>query len=433
MNVSTILVYVSLCLVIDHDTLVEALRPNLMRSGFIPTPQSRICTRFESVDGIDSWTTKKSDVVPPDHDFNLPPPGSKDWWTAQKWITCASSNELEFAIRTYVRGTDSVAELGAQLRDVSTAICEIAAHAVMIDVKRKFPRTQRQQHQQQQRQANRTRAMRQANNEKARIFQPHCFMEIDHLDQWRQRFLDQPQNYTIFVLDLNTMLGNDLPWTCLSFIREFVALFPTCRLVLVKSVALNQLATRLVHGERWIANGGSQQANSLIPTIVATVGVQEYRNTIPHTIRPGEAVLEVGCHLGTSTVLLQAQTGPGGYAIGIDVGPSIVRGAKQRYPLLHFAVGDAWKSAELLRLQQAYHDQICNETRKNAGQSRRIGFDVIYVDIGGLSGSDGLHEAIFLLDSLKYALEPRCIVIKSLCIRRLSSTLAPCWRLQKQR
>ena len=65
-------------------------------------------------------------------------------------------------------------------------------------------------------------------------------------------------------------------------------------------------------------------------------------------------------------------------------------------------------------------------------RARSAGFDVVYVDVGGLSGSDGLLEAISLLSSLKFSLEPRCIVIKSLCVQRLSNILVPYWRVSKE-
>ena len=49
--------------------------------------------------------------------------------------------------------------------------------------------------------------------------------------------------------------------------------------------------------------------------ISATVGVQEYRRTMMEcAVQPSDAVLEVGCHFGTSTVLLheKAKTTEGG-------------------------------------------------------------------------------------------------------------------------
>jgi SAM-dependent methyltransferase len=157
------------------------------------------------------------------------------------------------------------------------------------------------------------------------------------------------------------------------------------------------------------------------------VGVQEYRKTIPYTVRPDDAVLEVGCHFGTSTALIQNQAQ---YCIGVDVGSKIIREAHKRHPGIYFRVGDAWKTAELLRIQQDYYQQ---ESQTTAATARKIGFDVVYVDVGGLSGCDGLLEAIALVNSIRYALEPRCIVIKSLCMQRLSSRLVPFWQSQKRR
>jgi SAM-dependent methyltransferase len=180
----------------------------------------------------------------------------------------------------------------------------------------------------------------------------------------------------------------------------------------------------LVHGQRWTDNQGVYD-KSRGPHIIATVGVQEYRKTIPFTVKAGDCVLEVGCHLGTSSVLLQeaAAQGDAGYCIGVDVGPKIIQGAKERYPGVYFSVGDARKTAALLRVQQDFN--ACHEQK-----SKRLGFDVIYVDVGGLSGSDGLLESLSLLSSLMNALEPQYIVIKSLCMRRLASTLVPYWRVK---
>ena len=61
--------------------------------------------------------------------------------------------------------------------------------------------------------------------------------------------------------------------------------------------------------------------------------------------------------------------------------------------------------------------------RKSIKGEDELGYDVVYADIGGLSGSDGHLESLSLLDSLGHALEPRCIVIKSLCMRQLAGRL----------
>ena len=130
------------------------------------------------------------------------------------------------------------------------------------------------------------------------------------------------------------------------------------------------------------------------------------------------------------------------------MGAKIIREANQRHPTVFFQVGNAWRTAELLRIQQdflysahlllgvatsanATSIRVTDTLRKEEHDNRRIGFDVVYIDVGGLSGSDGLLEAISLVSSIRYALEPRCIVIKSLCMRRLSTALEPYWQIQK--
>jgi hypothetical protein len=138
-----------------------------------------------------------------------------------------------------------------------------------------------------------------------------------------------------------------------------------------------------VVGPDWIERRGVNRDNAP-PWIIPTVGVDEYRSTIPVTVQPGDAVLQVGCHLGTSTALLHetaaaAQSAvavqgvatstsstsssnsdtevvvdSGGYCIGVDVGSKIIQRAMERYPHVYFRVGDAWRTAELLRIQNDY-------------------------------------------------------------------------------
>ena len=56
-----------------------------------------------------------------------------------KYIACSSSQELTRALEFSLQDTDVVAELGAQLRDVSQTICKFAKKAVLVDVSRKVP------------------------------------------------------------------------------------------------------------------------------------------------------------------------------------------------------------------------------------------------------------------------------------------------------
>lgn len=472
-----------------------------------------------------------------------------------KWITCSSSNELAQAISDMVLPDDYVAELGSQLRDVSTTICKSldknrGGRATLVDIVRKFPKSIETR-------VPRTKAMRRPNDKTDFAFleQKNCndsensndvatFHEIDSLSEWRKAFFfsndsncfgtTSQRNYDVLVLDVSSIVGNDLEWTSLSIIQEFVALNQNyCKLVIVKSMTLNSYATNLMHGQEWNSKISAMRTTissstaaeekeeqdedktaskendksryrddkhnrrhshqNIIPNIIATVGVKEYRSTIPYSVCPGDAVLEVGCHLGTSTKLLHdyCTSSPSlilnttaaaneskqsknkdllekkesklkkGYCIGVDVGTKIIKGAQQRHRDVHFAVGNAYHTANLLRIQQNYHDYTTAKVDNDANsghdddngytsdsfnldmrcsgsgggdinKGRKIGFDVIYIDVGGLSSGDGLFESLALISSYIYAFEPRSIVIKSLCMKRLSSTLVPYWKFKKE-
>jgi putative NADH-flavin reductase len=109
------------------------------------------------------------------------------------------------------------------------------------------------------------------------------------------------------------------------------------------------------------------------------------------------------------------------------VGASIIKKAKERDSSVYFAVRDAWKTAELLRIQQN-----CFIEMKMTMDRPRVGFDMVFVDVGGLYGSDGLVESLLFLSSLSNALQPRYIVIKSRSVQRLASTLVPHWQALKE-
>ena len=396
----------------------------------------------------------------PDKDKHAATKQTRRRQSAPQILTCSSTNELMEACQHCLRPGDVVAELGAQLRTVSRTICEMIGtndndkgRAIMVDVIRKFPKSAEPTNKPND---PRTKAMRRPMDHLDFDTEYTTFVEIPSFADWRQTLwnstvtkTDQALDYTVLVLDANAMVGNDLPWTSLSTIMDFVAMASTgsLRTILVKSLALNQFASQLHHGQRWLyyqqqkaqadVEGNDAFDSSATTQIIATVGVDEYRKTIPYLVQPSDTVLEVGCHLGTTTNLIHDQVAESlsrsmtserkvPLVMGVDVGPKIIQGAQQKYPHLFFAVGNAWKTAELLRLQQDFYHQADISVRQ-----RRIGFDVVYVDVGGLSGADGLLETLTLLSSYTYALEPRWIVVKSLCLRRLASSLTPYWRVQR--
>ena len=103
--------------------------------------------------------------------------------------------------------------------------------------------------------------------------------------------------------------------------------------------------------------------------------------------------------------------------MGVDIGEKIIAAAKKRHPHVQFEVADAWDTLKLLKL-------------KPPGTS--LGYDAVYADIGGLSGAHGLLESLALIDAIGRALEPRIIVIKSMCMKRLATQLIPCSNVKRR-
>lgn len=360
-----------------------------------------------------------------------------------KWIACSSTKEMNRAISEYIREGDVVAELGSQLRESSTSLCEAvgpSGYAVLVDIERKSPNEKKGQ--------DRTSAMRRNGDEIDFYSDRSTFLETKAFEFWRHALFfrnDVPlskEGYNALVVDMSTVAGNDLELTCISLVKEFVSLNAgsgehdnPCRVVIVKSKSLHNLARRLHHAQR-IISGSQSVVEERGTAIIAAVGVEQYRQTIPYAVKKGDVCAEVGCHLGTSTVLIdeaarqdgavEADQRTNGGCVGIDIGTSIIRSAQKKYPLLSFEVGNGFKTGEISRLTNNHLSRV--------ESSKARALDVVYVDIGGLSGSEGLLEAVSLLSSITNALGPRCIVIKSLCVRRLASSIvsfSDVWREMK--
>jgi len=255
------------------------------------------------------------------------------------------------------------------------------------------------------------------------------YIELEQFVHYRSVLDDNVDSpFDVLVLDVTAILGNDLELTALSVIFEFVDDMTRRgkqrpRAVIVKSKTIASLSRRLVHAQRLfdgtVARDFKSPSRDGRPYIIAGVGVEEYRRTIPHVLQDSDECLEVGCFSGTTTKLVHdAST----YCIGVDIGPKIIKRAQAEHPEIYFAVGDAWRSLDMLRIKRNAA-AVRESTSPVSTDAVLSGYDVIYADIGGLSGPDGLLESLSLIDGLSYALEPRCIVIKSLCMRRLASSL----------
>ena len=129
--------------------------------------------------------------------------------------------------------------------------------------------------------------------------------------------------------------------------------------------------------------------------------VADYRAAISEVVKPGDVVLEVGCHEGITTRRIAQEVGSEGLVYGIDTSNVCIERANTAYealPNLHFAVADALHIPSLRKL------------------SPDRPFEVIFLDI---SGSRDLETLIPLMESYEFALKPRLIVCKSFRLKRL--------------
>lgn len=218
---------------------------------------------------------------------------------------------------------------------------------------------------------------------------------------------------TCAFLDLGIMTGNDLLLDTLALVRQLQRVYhETLRLVVVKSPALCAHAGSYASSAQLCQNKMARQAWEVDIErrpglrVLGAIEVAQYREAIPLVVRPGDKALEIGCHLGTTTRLLHdaVRAGPGGLAIGVDVGTGNIKSARKAHKDIRFEVADGY----------------------DVGGLRALGvdFDVIFVDIGGLSGAEGLLEAVALLRQLGSAFPScRALVIKSKCVQRHARTM----------
>ena len=316
-------------------------------------------------------------------------------------VACSSAQEIKGAISIFCKLNDSVLELGTELSDVSMHLCRtIGSHgtAVLVDKKRSLTKNTQTV----------DMFLQEQELHGSHLFGTVEFMELDELSEWRNNVFVN-HSYHVLILSVAHILGNDLYMTTLSLASDMLG-YSQPRAIIIKSKALYSLSRRLVHSQR-LFDGTTTLPTTMKrsnkPILIASVKVEEYRKTIPFVVQSADEVLEVGCHFGRTTHLLHKT---GKYCIGVDIGPKIIAHAKKQYPEIPFAIGDAWRTLDLLKLQKNHSDQ-------------EFGYDVVYADIGGLSGADGHLESLSLLESLGNAFEPRCIVIKSLCMRQLASCI----------
>ena len=310
-------------------------------------------------------------------------------------IAAPSARELERVAPQLIAPDDAVLCAGLALGSQIELLKRLAGRVVSVDVPRKESRSRRELFQSDA--ADDVRPLTRAGDVTAALRPDECFDCV--------------------VIDAAALLGFDLPLDTLALCEALRRRQETAPTVLVRSSALATLAGRLAAGDdlKRIArilqmhderpSLDETRIYEAQPVLVGARGVREYRNCIDTVVRPDDRVLELGCHFGTTTAML---ANAGGYALGIDVGTSIIASAKEQHPTIDFMVGDAWGVGGLARLGP---------------------WDAVFVDVGGLSGADGTLDALALARSLGAALEPRAVVLKSKCLRRLAKSLTPSPRL----
>lgn len=106
--------------------------------------------------------------------------------------------------------------------------------------------------------------------------------------------------------------------------------------------------------------------------VLVAAGEAAYRRAVQSNVKPGDRILEIGCHVGVTTEKLRLAVGESGTVIGIDASEISISRARTRFPEAHFVVMDGFDMQGLL--------------------SFGVAFNKIFVDISGnrelIAGSD---------------------------------------------
>ena len=225
-------------------------------------------------------------------------------------------------------------------------------------------------------------------------------------------------DFDVAVLDIAQWSGRDSLLDSLSLTNSYWLGFDL-RYIVCKSKALLQMGQRLLdaklldpgqklqklclHSDK-AAPAPSGPPAGPDPTsgkVVCAVGVLEYRATIPFVIRDGDRVLEIGCQAGLTAKLIKQSTS--GRVVGSDVAPQSIEHAKRQGAGhdVEWAVLDGWDLHGIQALGP---------------------WDVIYMDISGISGRNCVQDGLALIFSYFRLLpELRTVVVKSRSLRDVSN------------
>jgi hypothetical protein len=134
--------------------------------------------------------------------------------------------------------------------------------------------------------------------------------------------------------------------------------------------------------------------------IVVAENIDDYRSAISVHVRDTDIVLEIGCHQGSSTVLMD---NAGKRAVGVDKGEHVLKEGRRLHP------------------QLALHDIDASDISALTHLSKKEGpFDVIFIDIGGGSLTS-VASFWALIETYGKVLQPppRVFIVKSFKLAEL--------------
>lgn len=240
-------------------------------------------------------------------------------------------------------------------------------------------------------------------------------------DVWDVKSFTSAGDVDVVCINYTDAFGNYLLNDSVAMIRLIKSIFESSlRVIIIKDKGLARHANSYKtvdsferERKREIARPGKAPMYQE-PVVICAVGVTNYRSVIPSIIRKGDKVLEIGCARGTTIAMLSPFVGgheDGGLCVGIDMGKVCVANSRKDHEALmekssnvRFETMNGWDISGLLKLSPH--------------------FNVIFVDVGGISGADGLLEGIAFIRQLMCVynergpeLQLRYIVVKSRCLR----------------
>ena len=246
-------------------------------------------------------------------------------------ITASSQASLLAGVVNYVGEDDTILEIGCQLGELTSLLSERANACYGIDVMREL-----------QGKSGRGGCLYRSHSTAEEAGLPSVHFSL--VDPWDVRALQEAlaeASPTVAVIDVNQIVGNDLPLEALALTRTVGRCFPSLRHVLIKSRMLDRLQRQLTPLPRLLSEREGDASfvppPSWLPRIVTTRGVSDYRRAALELVgrlrargESGVRALEIGCHFGTSTALvhdaLAAQCA--GACAGVDVSRSVVERAR---------------------------------------------------------------------------------------------------------